>query len=64
MVVPILRSHSHQGVNKSDIALRDYPAFVGPVLMKGACYALKLPTGDAFSVQTDYAGYSAHQHNS
>jgi hypothetical protein len=63
MVVPILWSHSHQGMNKSDTVLRDYPVFVRSILTKGVRYALKLPARDASSIQTNYAGYAAHRKN-
>jgi len=63
MVVPILWSHSHQGVSKSDVVLRDYPVFVRSVLMKSVRYALKFPARHASSVKTNYAGYAAHQQN-
>ena len=63
MVVPILGSHSHQGVNKSDVALRDDTVFVRPILMKGARHALELLAPDAPVVKTDYAGYAAHLRN-
>jgi hypothetical protein len=63
MVVPILGSHSHQGVNKSDVALRDDTVFVRPILMKGVRHALELLAPDAPVVKTDYAGYAAHRRN-
>ena len=63
MVVPILRSHSHQGVNKSDVALRDDTVLVRPKLMKRIRHALELLAPDAPVVKTDYAGYAAHRRN-
>jgi len=61
MIVPILGSHSHQGVNKPDIALRDDIVFVRPILMKSVRHAIELLAPDAPVVKTDYAGYPAHR---
>ncbi|HET8974608.1 MAG TPA: hypothetical protein VFN63_15120 [Pseudolabrys sp.] len=63
MIVPVLGSHSHQGVNKSDVALRDDTIFIRPKLMKGVRHALELLAPDAPVVKTDYAGYAAHRRN-
>jgi hypothetical protein len=61
MIVPILGSHSHQDVNKSDIILRDDAVFVRPILMKGVRHALEFLAPDAPVVKTDYTGYAAHR---
>jgi hypothetical protein len=61
MIVPILGSHSHQGVNKSDVALRNDAVFVRPILMESVRHALKVLAPDAPVVKTDYAGYAAHR---
>jgi hypothetical protein len=63
MIVPILGGHSHQGVNKSDIVLRNDPVFVRPVLVKSVRHALEFLAPDDRVVETNYAGYAAHRQN-
>jgi hypothetical protein len=63
MIVPILGSHSHQGVNKADIVLREDTVFVRPILMESVRHALELLAPDGSVVKTDYAGYAAHRRN-
>ena len=63
MIVPILWNHSHQGVNKSDIVLRDDIVFVRTISTKGVRHALELLAPDAFVIKTDYAGDAAHRTN-
>jgi hypothetical protein len=63
MIVPILRSHSHQGVNKADIALRNDIVFVWPILTKGIRHALELLAPDVPVIKTNYAGDATHRRN-
>jgi len=63
MIVPILGSHSHQGVNKPYVVLRDYPVFVRPKLMKSVRYALEVLAPDDHAIETNYARYATHRQN-
>jgi hypothetical protein len=61
MIVPILWSHSHQGMNKSDVVLRDDPVSVRSILTKGVRYAVEVLALDGLVVEPNYARYAAHR---